>query len=190
LGEETLTVTKSTSRILVGADVDADDSGPSCPGAQPGGHHREPFAVEAVAVDHGAVRREAEHPRLRVARLRPRHDPADLDEAEAEAEQRVGHTGALVEAGREANRIWEAAAEQVDREAGIVRAPAAGRQQGERPQRQVMGALGIEAVEQRPDQGKGDVDHAGRSPAGKTWRPSAPRGSASTERTASSGSAP
>ena len=44
-----------------------------------------PAIVEAHAVDHRPVLGQPEQPRLRIARLRPRGERADLDEAEAEA---------------------------------------------------------------------------------------------------------
>ena len=158
--------------------------------AKPVGHHLQPLAVEAEAVDHGAVGGEAEHPRPGVAGLGPRDDPAHLDEAEAEAQQRVGHARALVESGREADRVGEAAAQQVDGEARVVRRPGAGGQERQGAERQVVRALRVEAVEQRPDEGEGGGDHAGRIPAGKACRPSASSGISSTATTAESGSGP
>ena len=59
-----------------------------------------------------AVARQAEQARLGVAGLRLRGDGADLDEAEAEREQRVDALGVLVEAGGEAERAGKLAAER------------------------------------------------------------------------------
>jgi len=56
-----------------------------------------PPVVEAEPVDRRAVLRQAEDARARVARLGARGEGADLDESEAEAEQRAGHFGVLVE---------------------------------------------------------------------------------------------
>ena len=44
---------------------------------------------------------------LRIARLRPRRDRPDLDEAEAEPEHLLGHLGVLVEPRREPDRRRE-----------------------------------------------------------------------------------
>ena len=61
--------------------------------------------VEAEAVDHRLVLGQAEHARLRIARLRPRRDRADLDEAEAQRQQRVDVRAVLVQAGGQADRV-------------------------------------------------------------------------------------
>ena len=57
----------------------------------------------------------------RVAGLRPRRHRADLDEAEAEGEQRVGHLAVLVEAGGDADRIGEVEAEETAPRRGSAR---------------------------------------------------------------------
>ena len=57
----------------------------------------------------------------RIARLRARRDGAGFDEAEAEPHQGRGGGGVLVEAGGEADRIGEAAAEDRLGEDGVVR---------------------------------------------------------------------
>ena len=64
---------------------------------------------------------EAEQARPRIARLRLRRHAADLDEAEAEPEQRVHHLGILVEARRESDRIGKRQAEGVHAQLLVVR---------------------------------------------------------------------
>ncbi len=118
------------------------------------------------------------------------HNPADLHEAEAEPEQGVRHERALVEASRESDRIREAPAEHIDGEAGIVGGRRNVRQGGQRPDRQIVGALGIEPVQQRAHQGKGGGDHRGGIPSGRRWAPSAPTGISATSTTAESGNSP
>jgi hypothetical protein len=70
----------------------------------------EATAVETQAVDERPVFLEPEHARPRVAELRPRRHRANLDKTEAEAQQRVGGAGILVEAGGDADRVREVAA--------------------------------------------------------------------------------
>ena len=57
-----------------------------------------PAVVETHAVDDRPVLHQPEQPRLRIARLRPRRDRPDLDEAEAETEHLFRYFGILVEA--------------------------------------------------------------------------------------------
>ena len=71
--------------------------------------------VEAHAVDDRLLLRDAEHAWLGVARLRARCHRADLDEAEAEARQRVDVLTVLVESCGEADRIGEGEPHQFDR---------------------------------------------------------------------------
>ncbi len=87
-------------RILVGADIDADDAAGIA--RAPASRARAPtvgaLRIKAEPVDHAAIGIEPEHPRPRIAGLRQRRDGADFDKAEAEAQQRIGHLGVLVEA--------------------------------------------------------------------------------------------
>src|SRR5690606_34686365 len=80
--------------FLVGADIDADDPG------RRAGEARQRLGlaaiVEAHAVDGGAVLDQPEQPWPLVAGLRARGERADLDEAEAEAEQLSPGLGILV----------------------------------------------------------------------------------------------
>ena len=61
---------------------------------------------------------QPEQPRPRISRLRPRRDRAHFDVTEAERAQRIEVVAVLVETGRQADRMREAKAEQVDVEAG------------------------------------------------------------------------
>ena len=95
-----------SARILVGADIDADDAARmrrarARAGAAPFGALR----IEAEPVDDACIGIEPEQPRPRIAGLRLRRDGADFDEAEAEPQQRVRHFGVLVEARGDADRI-------------------------------------------------------------------------------------
>ena len=76
-------------------------------------------------------RGKPEHPRRRIAGLRPGGDRADLDEAKADREQRRDARGILVEAGREPERPGELKAERAHPQRGIARprAPAAAQRQ-------------------------------------------------------------
>src|SRR3546814_15665581 len=90
--------------------------------------------VEAQAVDDCLVARQPEHARLRVARLRLWRDRADLDEAEAQRQQRVDVGAVLVQPRGQADRVAEGHAERARgtrlrpprtqrRGAGAVRGP-------------------------------------------------------------------
>ncbi|MNZ28088.1 hypothetical protein D3C78_453110 [compost metagenome] len=72
--------------------------------------------VEAHAVDDGRCLRQAEQPRLGVARLRARGDGADFDEAEAQLGETVDGRAVLVQAGRQAHRVGEVQAHDRNRQ--------------------------------------------------------------------------
>ena len=115
------------------------------PRCQPRRHRLHALVVEAHAVDDRAVPFQAEQARLRVAGLRARRDAADLDKAETEAPGLAPDLGVLVEAGRQTDRVREAAAEHRDGQTGIVRLGRGGDQIASQcPERKVMGAFGIE----------------------------------------------
>ena len=63
--------------------------------------------------------------RTRIARLRQRRHGADFDKAEAQAQQRIGNLGVLVEAGRYSDRIGEIKPEGPHRQPRIAGRPAA-----------------------------------------------------------------
>ena len=98
--------------VAVLADIGADDAALAAARPKPRRHRRQALAVEAEAVDERLVLDQAEEPRRRIAGLRPRRHRADLDEAEAEAQHRVGHLGMLVEAGGEPDRVGKLAPPQ------------------------------------------------------------------------------
>ncbi len=145
------------------------------------------FIVEAIAIDDGAVFYQAEGARARIAGLRARRQRADFDEAEAEAEHRVGNFGVFIEARRKADWIWKIEAESGDGQARVVLRRRARRQKFQRGDGRAMRALGVEQTQQRRCE-RECVDHV-TSPE-NSCRPSAANGSGSTRATASSGSAP
>ena len=174
--------------VLVGPHIDPDQAAGAGARRQPRQHRLRAFAVEAEPVDDALVGRQPEQARARIAGLRPRRHGADLDEAEAEPQQRVRHLAMLVEAGRHADRIGKIEAEDPHRK---PRSSAGAGPRGtslEALDGQPMGVLGIHEAQQRPGQAVEQADHGASS--GKTWRPSAPKGSGTAHSTASSDSAP
>ena len=96
-----------------------------------------PRLLKPHPVDDGAVLRQPEQARTRIARLRQRRHRAGLHEAEAETRQRAHHPGVLVEAGGDADRVGEAQPHRLDR------------------QRRVAGAVVMAAeAEQQPGDGE------------------------------------
>ena len=77
--------------------------------------------VEAKSIDQRLVRGKPEQPRLGIARLRQRRQRADLDKAETRAEQSIRSLCVLVEARRDAQRIWKFEAERGDGETRVAR---------------------------------------------------------------------
>ena len=145
-------------------------------------------AVEAEAVDHRLIGIQPKKTRLRIARLRLRRHAPDLDEAEAEPQQRVRHLGVLVEPGREPDRIGERQPERLHAQLFVVRRGPRQRRELQRVQRQPMRDFGIERAQQRPGKTIEQGDH--RSSSGNTCNPSVPSGSGFTQRTADIGSVP
>src|SRR5690606_17533198 len=97
--------------------------------------------------------RQAEQARGRVAWLRPRRDRADLDEAEAQPEQRVDVGAVLVQARGQAHRVGEVETERAGGEG-----PRRGAEKGARahavralelPEAGPVGALGLQAEQNR-----------------------------------------
>ena len=107
-------------RVLVGAEIGADDRAPLCAGEPPGGELK-PVVVETHPVDDGGVLVQPKKPRLRVADLRPRRHGAGLEEGEAEARETANRLEALVEAGRKPERMRKFEPERVDLEALVGR---------------------------------------------------------------------
>ena len=146
-------------RILVGADIDADDARTTAAVDEAQARRIEAVAVEAEAVDHSLVAREPEHPRAGIAFLRLRHHAAEFDEAEAEAEKLIGHFALLVEARRKTDGIGEVPAEHVDGQARIVRRRRRHGHQRQRADRQLMRGLGVERVKSGFGEGEERADH-------------------------------
>ena len=158
-------------RILVGADVDADDAAAAPPRFEPPQHGVMAFVVEAHAVDHRRVLRKPEQPRARVSRLRQRRHRADLGEAEAQRQHLVRHLGILVEARRQPQRIGKAQAQRIDSQHRVCRGRSRRRNHRQCTDRQPMRCLGIERVQQRPGEGKGEPRQPHRMSGGKRCRP-------------------
>ena len=127
------------------ADVHPDDDrvppAPGAPGpprlppAQVRRRGRRARVVEAHPVHHGPVRRQPEHPRPGVARLRPRGHRTDLNEREAERTERVRAAGVLVEPGGQPQRPGQVQAERPHPEDRIARREPAPQQPGHPGQR-------------------------------------------------------
>src|SRR6185437_11477022 len=110
----------AVGRILVGADIDADDAlARAC--RQPFGRRRHALVVEAESVDDGAILPQPEHPGPRIAGLGTGGDGAAFDETEAQLEHEVGDFGILVEAGGEPQGVWKKTSEQGDSESWVIR---------------------------------------------------------------------
>ena len=77
--------------------------------------------VEAEPVDDGAVARQPEDARARIAELRQRRYGADLGEAAAQRKHGVGHARVLVEAGGDADRVRQRQAGKARCEARMIR---------------------------------------------------------------------
>ena len=178
-------VGNAIARILVGAEIDADDPTPPAPALQPLGKGGEAVTVEAEPIDHRPVIRQAEDARARIAGLRKRCDAPALDEAEAETEELVGYFALLVVAGCEPDRIGKAQAERLYRKQRIIRRGRQGGQQRKRANRGLVSGFGIECVQEGARQREQRSHHAGNS--GNTCKPSAPSGRGPTEMTASRG---
>ena len=130
-------------RVLVLADVDAEHA--VVAGLLHVAHQRvDAGVVEAEPVDDRLVVLQAEHPRLRVARLRPRRGGAHFDEAEAERAERVEVVGVLVQPRGQADRVGKAQPERFHRQ--VLRRP--------RDEAQQVAAVGhVQAVEGQPVRG-------------------------------------
>ncbi len=118
-----------------------------------GDHDRALAAFDRAA----ALGGDAEQARRGIARLRPRRDRADLDEAETESEQRIHMRAVLVETGGQSDRIGKAQAQGRRRQCRR-RAHQKTLQSGrvhaiEPPQRTVVRAFGIHRHQQWAGEG-------------------------------------
>ena len=153
--------------VLVGADIDADDAALIRTRREPAQHRVGALAVEAEPVDDALVARQPKHARARIASLRPRRHGADLDEAEAELEQCIGHLGVLVEPRRHPDRIREIESEGAHRKPRIVRHQLDEGRDLQRQDGEPVRVLGIEQAQQRPRELFEQSDHGVSS--GNTW---------------------
>ena len=162
-------IAAAIGRCLVRSDIHANDARRAAPRLEPPRHRLDALAVEAVAVDHGLIRRQAKQARPRVARLRQRRHATDLDGAKAKAQATIDRLAVLVEAGGEAERIWKSTTERLDCEALIVRARRGARQQPHGRDREMMGALGIEPRDERAREPIAEAQHHGER-SRSAWR--------------------
>ena len=159
-GDEGGVVALGVGAGLVDAHICANRSGATWVGAEVREIGGETVVVEAHAVDHRAVRGEAEQAGARVAGLGQRRDGAGLDEAEAEAGQGGEGDRIFVEPSGEADRVGEGQAEGFDCQTGIVTAGlAAGQAEAERLQSKAVRRLRVEQAEQRGGEADEVRDH-------------------------------
>ena len=100
-------------RVLVGADVDANNALWASTFAQAVMHHLVPLAVEAEAVDDRLVLHQPEQARTRIARLGRRRHGADFHKAESKPQQGARHVCAFVKASRHADGIGKPQAKHI-----------------------------------------------------------------------------
>ena len=131
-------------RVLVFAEVNTEQCVRPGRGGEAGDEGVYATVVEAHAVDDGFMFWQAEQARLRVARLRPRGDSADFDEAETGAVKGADGDTVFVQPGGEAEAVGEGQAHEFNRLVAAVARHERGhpRQQGEGA---VVGAFGVEA---------------------------------------------
>ena len=161
--------------VAVAADIDPD--GPAPPGADPQtlDNNVETAAVEPEPVDQRAIGIESKDPRARIAGLRKRRDRADLDKAETEPQQRIGHARVLVETGRNADRVRKVAAPEMHpQHRRINRACPSAKPRRERSQGQKMRRLGRQRPQKRRTERK-KIGHLLRSRSVRPCRGPRPR---------------
>src|SRR5690606_30733470 len=100
--------------VLVGADIRADHAEISG-GGKATDIRPQTLIVEAHAVDDGAIPREAEEARARIARLRPRRNRTAFDETKTEAQHGANHFGVLVKSGCQTGRVGQSQARMLQR---------------------------------------------------------------------------
>ena len=93
--------------VLVGPDIDTDNSRPVLAAAQSLQHSAMAFVVEPHAIDHGLILAQAEQARAGISRLRPRCHGSHFDKAKTQGQHGVRHLGILVKACGEAQWIFE-----------------------------------------------------------------------------------
>jgi hypothetical protein len=141
-------------RVEVLADIDAQDSAIADP-RQASQQGVDAFIVEAHSVDDGLLLGQTEQARLRVAWLRARRDRADFNETEAQTSQAVDGGSVLVETGGKPDPVGKFESHGRHRGARCLAWSAKSQGSGKRKriERQFMRAFGIEAEQQRADQG-------------------------------------
>ena len=113
--------------------------------------------IESQAVDQGLGLGQAEHARFGIARLRPRCNRADLDEAKSHGRKRVDVLAVLVQAGGETERIGKLQTHEFDAACrpaiGQDRGHAGALDQLERSEGEVVRDLGIHPEQKAACQG-------------------------------------
>ena len=132
------------------------------------------LVVETEAIDDRVVLHQPEQARARIARLRQRRDRADLDEAEARAQQGVGNLGALVETRGEAEGIWKVEPEGAHAQARIALRRGGKRRMAQREHGGAVRVLRVHAEEQGARDGAEQTHHG--SALSKSCAPSDRRG--------------
>jgi hypothetical protein len=113
-------VGRPVRRILVGADVDADDPATACARHQSRLQRSVALVVEAQSVDYGGIAVQAKQARPRVARLRERGHRPRLGKAESRPQHGVDGLAVLVESCRGSDRVGEVEAEGPHRQPPVV----------------------------------------------------------------------
>ncbi len=160
-------------RILVGADIDADNAAATEAFAEPCERRRRALPVEAEPVDHALVGSEPEDARTLIAGLGPRRHRSDLDEAEAQPQQRIGNRGVLVKARGNSDRIGKIAPKGADAERRVIGSSAGNRCKPKCVDRKLVRVLRIDDAQQWKRQAVKKAEH-GR-PWTKSNRPYASR---------------
>ena len=151
-GEERLVVGERRVRggVPVLADVDPEGDGEGAEAREAAPRRRHPLVVEAERIAQARRLRQAEEARPRIARLRPRRHRPHLQEAEAQGGQAAHGDRVLVEAGGQADRVGEAAAEERlgERRRGARRGQGEGAERAQDGDPGAVGGLGVEPEEQ------------------------------------------
>ena len=101
---------------------DADDAALRAPRFEPPKRCRVPSVIEAEPVDEAVVADQAEHARLRIARLRLGRDRADFGKPAPKTQDGIRNARVLVITSCNANRVWKIQAEHRLRKDRVIAA--------------------------------------------------------------------
>ena len=149
----------AVSRILVGPDIDPDQTAAVTACFQPLQHRRMALIVETEAVDHRLIAAQPEQARARIALLRQRCDGADFAETTAQPHQGIGHFGILVKARRHPDRIGKIEAESLHPQTSRIGFRGRQRQIFQRGNRGIMRLFGIQSMQRRTHQRENRSQH-------------------------------